>query len=835
MPSTQTYWQLAPPVPPLVLLGLLAGLLVAALLVAWWLGHVNPVARRFSLTMLRGLTLLLAIGVLFNPIRVKQEPGPVERPEMFYLLDASASMAIGDPRSRWEEAAARIQAANQIAVDSPAVVKPFRFGQRLLAIEPQDFARQLANTVDAKTRITPASINSATSKSPGASGHSLGPTDGDTRLMTALRQISSRFGRLPPMGIVVFSDGRAQEEGGLEELAQQFARLKVPIHVMPVGDASKGGDIAVAAVVVPPRARKFTEVEAQVFLRSFGYDGQRCELQLVELDNQRRPGRTVASLPVTLQSGFQSISLGFRTEVSMRRLRVIANPLVGEVTKSNNQVDTEMAIDRTKIRILYIEGNSNLLTLRRPNQPAQRGAFSDFKQALIEDEDIECVVLAAMRGSRQLVRVSDNPAIDGVRGFPATMAELAAFDALVLSDVDRETLTDQQLEWIERWIGQRGGGICMAGGPRSFASGNWGGSALAAMLPVELSADRQDWRAGESLQVVPRLPPAPHPLWNLLADDTQSRQAAAAIPAIGAFNLWKGARPALSTIVATGRTATEDALPAIVVGRYGRGRSAALAFPLTPPLAEDLVQKWGVSDNRHFAKFARNLAYWLTESSAIGRRRLVASTDKRFYRPGDAISVLATTYDESAAASRSYRVVAMAEPHVGAGQPEPETAPLRWPEGLSRTSGESGPMMVWGEEFELAAGGEPTPAYHAKLPIAEILSSGMASQSLRLELTAYEGQTQVDSTSLDVQILHDPFEQQNPFPNHELLTRLATASGGKVLQTAEQLAELLDSAPTSIAPPVVRRAPLWSNALVLLILLGLLTVEWFWRRMLGLA
>src|SRR6185369_7743108 len=130
-----------------------------------------------------------------------------------------------------------------------------------------------------------------------ATRSSLGPTDGDTRLRSALRQISSRFCRVPPQGIVVFSDGRAHDDALATQLAEQFAKLKVPIHAVPLGDMSKGGDVAVAAVVLPPRVRKFTEVEVQVFIRSFGYDGQRSEVQLLEVESGGRSGRKLAEVP----------------------------------------------------------------------------------------------------------------------------------------------------------------------------------------------------------------------------------------------------------------------------------------------------------------------------------------------------------------------------------------------------------------------------------------------------------------------------------------------------------------------------------------------------------
>jgi hypothetical protein len=240
------------------------------------------------------------------------------------------------------------------------------------------------------------------------------------------------------------------------------------------------------------------------------------------------------------------------------------------------------------------------------------------------------------------------------------------------------------------------------------------------------------------------------------------------------------------------------------------------------------------------------MVYWLTETSAIGRRRLVASADKRFYRPGETITVQAATYDESAAPTKNYRVTAMVEPHDAASSDSDDNSPLKWPSGRPRTSGEEGQYVKWGEEFELplgsdAAAASPSaansalPQHGIDLPLAEALSSGTSSQSLRIELTAWEDSTQVDSTSLEIQILHDPFEQQNPFPNHDLLKRVAAASGGKWLKTPDDLATVLNSVPHNVGPPVIKRSPLWSGWWMWSLIVGLLTIEWCWRRSLGLA
>lgn len=864
MPSAESVTRFLPPFSPGVILGLFAGLALAVFVFRWLLGPTNPVARRGGLLALRGLIVGLIVLVLMNPVRVENLPGPVQRPEIFYLIDTSASMQLGSPQSRWDASLAMISASREQADASSAVIKPFRFGQRLAAIEQPDQVGLLP------TSSKPADhVKSEAAHSP----RPVAPVDGDTRLQTALKQISSRFGRVPPVGIVAFSDGRVHDEAGLEQIAAEFARLKVPIHVVPVGDTGKGGDVAIAAVVAPPRSRKFTEVEVQVFLRSFGFEGRRAEVELLDLSEGADAPRKLASLPITLQSGFQSVSLSFRTELTTRKLRVAVPLLAGEVSEHNNQLDTEMAIDRTKIRVLYLEGSSQPITSVRVGDRNQyRGPFTDLKQALIDDADIECVVLVAPGGSGQLLRIAESAQADGVRGFPTTVAELSAFDAIVFSDVAAEALTETQLAWIEQWVGQRGGGLCMVGGERSFASGGWDQTPLAAMLPVEMLPGGADWVPGETIRITPELPPSPHPLWNLVSDDKQNREILSGFPSVVGVNRWAGARPNLTTVLATtsvsgtpvavetansfslgsllgfGKTRTRttatrqpvavgssENAPAIVAGRYGRGRTLALAFPITSPNADELVQKWGVGDNRYYGKFARNLVYWLTENSVTGRRRLVASADKRFYRPGETIAVQATTYDESAAPTRNYRVTALVEPQGNGPEIDPDSSPLKWPANMTRDSGETGPYILWGEEFELPLGGQDQRLHAIQLPLAEVLSSGLSSQSLRIELTAYEDLTQVDSTSLDIQILHDPFEQQNPFPNHDLLKRVAAASGGKVLTSAKQLASVLNDVPVSVGPPIIRRSPMWSNWGLLTLLIGLLTVEWCWRRALGLA
>ena len=890
----------------------IAALLLISFAVLRWLGGPPAaVARRWSLIGIRAAAVATLIVILLNPSDVSQTPGPIDRPDVFYLLDSSQSMAVGDQETRFNHALRMMREANSaVGDDLHAQVKLFRFGHRLAAVE-EDRGLNLGipkpksakqPSVAASSGITQSAIAAETLPRNGSTTKTkvapLAPTDSDTQLLTALRQASSRFGRRPPAGLVLFTDGRARDEVGVEQLAAQYANLKIPIHVVPVGDNAKGGDVAIVASVVPSRARRFSEVEVQVFLRSYGYEGRRCTVSLTSPG--AAPGdadRTLsAPVPVTLHDGFQSVGLSFRTDSKTRKVRIHASEMPDEVSTSNNSFSAEVQIDRTKIRVLYIEGSTQpLQPIQRGDKYEVRGPYSDLQQALTEDEDIECVTLHAPYGRGKLARIAEAGASTTARGFPETVAELSAFDAIILSDVGADSFSEQQLQWLQTWIGQRGGGLMMVGGQRSFGAGRWEDSPLAEVLPVEMRREN-DWLPGTQVSVQPEPQAMSHPLWTIVADEQENRNILAKFPSFFGANRWVGVKPNLTRTLAmsnltaaeppssaprpvvktdtkppsyfetlqknlTGKKGTAPKVdpagagekkpattspetltsaanqPAIVVGQFGRGRTMAMAMPITSPWANDFLSKWGQGDSKYYGKFWRNAVYWLTESSSIGRRRLVVTADKKFYRPGETISLTAAAFDEAANQTGSYRITSMIEPQTSLSDLESNYSPILWPDDKPRESGESGPFIAWGEEFDLprvdTAAGKP--GFSLQLPIADALTVGSASQSLRVELTAMEEFTQVDSTSIDIQILHDPFEQQNPFPNHELLASIASHSGGKVISQPDQLAEVLRKVPMKAGVPIIKKTPLWSNWFLWSWLLGLLSLEWILRRLVGLA
>ena len=446
---------------------------------------------------------------------------------------------------------------------------------------------------------------------------------------------------------------------------------------------------------------------------------------------------------------------------------------------------------------------------------------------LMEDTDIECtaVMPGGAGGDFSVLSRAD----ERNRGLPETASELYAYDAIILSNVPRETISDRHLAWIDDWVARRGGGLCMVGGPNSFGSGGWAETVVGKMLPIALASITRDWEDGPTT-LKPVVEGHLHPIWQIAADESENLALLKTLPKFSGHNRLGREKPNAEVLATTGTD------PAMAVEPFGRGRTMAMTVPITRRYASEFTQSWGGNDARYYKKFWRNVVYWLTENSSVGRRRLLAQTDKRLYRPGEPIIVTARAFDENASPTLDYRVAVSVEPKSAA-EGRGDNSPLRRPPSLGKVADGQGPLIPWGEEFDLAKGpAEKT--YDASLAIADTksLPTGVSSsQSLRIELTAYEGNTQVDSTAIDVQILDDPTEQQNPIPDHDLLRRIAAQSGGKVIDGAKPLAAMLDALPISVGPPEIKAMPAWSRWWMLNLLIALLTVEWAWRRRIGLA
>jgi uncharacterized membrane protein len=800
-------------------------------------GPLGP-ARLRALWVLRGAIFAVLVLILLNPVRVEETPGSVERPKVIYLLDTSQSMALGKAdRTRWDQAVSTVRDAESTigqAGDVGPRIGVFRFGDRLAAIESPFWRKP------EPARPSASGFEALAAEPPLSSDPTPAPTDSDTLLTGSLEALAGRFGQDSPKAVVVFSDGRARDPERASAIARGYSRMKVPIHVVPVGDEQVGGDVAIVSMVAPTIVRKSTRIPVQLFLRSYGYKGRRAEVKLVAIEPDDRPGAILARTPVVLQDGLNSYSMTFESGDQDRKIAAIVDPQPGEVSADNNTFKSEYTIDHTKIRVLYVEGSVDPFVTRRGlfglGGSEVQGAYAPLQQALMEDPDVECraVLPAGAEGDfNELVRSDDRG-----RGLPETPSELFAYDAIILSNVPREIFSDKYMGWIDEWISRRGGGLCMIGGPYAFGSGRWGDTSVGRMLPIEIEPVGRDW--DESATALKPLDDGTiHSIWHIAADDSENRTLLKSLPDFVGHNRLGRPKPTAEILAKIGSgsgSSSAEAEPGLAVQPYGRGRTMAMATGISRKFGGPFAQSWGQGDARYTKKFWRNAVYWLTENSSIGRRRLLVETDKRLYRPGESIVLKARAFDENASPTIDYRVAVSVEPRSST-ESTSDNSPLRKPSAASAIADDRSPLLPWSEEFDLSKIVNEK-GYVASMPIAtgKNLPTGVKlTQGLRIELTAYENNTQVDSTAIDVQILDDPSEQQNPLPDHALLKRVADDSGGSVLPDAKALAAMLGRLPITVGPSEIKAMPAWSRWWLLSLLIALLTVEWVWRRRIGLA
>jgi uncharacterized membrane protein len=737
----------------------------------------SATARSPLLLLLRAGALGVLLVILLDPVRVSETRLPPRPPSVAYLIDGSRSMALDRPQRRLDLAKQIIRLAE---LQLPAEGRP--------RVETLGFAESLVAQPDVM---------------------GLTATGAETRLRGALEELPGRLGDDAPRAVVLFSDGRATDAAGLDEVAQGYKRMDMPIHVVPLGNSDTVGDVAIQDIVVPREARSGTRIPIRVVVRSRGYAAGRAELRIQSLLD---PGRAnLARLPITLADGESEHELVLDSDKAKGPLVVEVPPLPREATADNNRVPFQIAARTGKIRVIYMEGT-----------PANE--YHWIRDALIEDPDIECVALEvdAQYNLRQRLQRVDNRAL----GYPATREELFTYDVVICSDINRGAFTQAQLDWTVELVGQRGGGFAMVGGQTSFGSGQWDQTVWDGIIPIDMSGARTQgdnalWNVVLKIEV-PR-DALDHPIWRIVDDPQKNRQVLNRMPVFYGSNLTDRLKPA-ATVLGSARVAlpmrgqrSATLMPVFSCQSYGKGRTFALSSDSTVDWGRDFEKLWGEGDNRYFRKFWRNVVRWLAENSPSANRRLRVETDKVIYHAGDPIQVSATAFDAKLEPTQQYRLVATLQRAAG------------------RISGAgTAPPAASTSMTPSAAKGD----YAATLTIPrldELQPSGAGGvRKVTLRVTASDGDKTVSQANVEIDVMDDSLEYRDPRPDPALLRRLATTSGGRELHNASELASLLTSFQAGRPDTIVSKSPAWDHAGLWALLVGLLTAEWVARRVKGL-
>ncbi|MEX0713223.1 MAG: hypothetical protein WD278_12785 [Pirellulales bacterium] len=755
--------------------------------------------------LLTGLRMAAFVGLLvvYLEPQWRNERDQVYNSRVLLLADTSLSMGLVDHDS------------------SPVPAEPSR-GQKVIAALSQG---GLLNALRAKHDVVLVRFDSdsgrvvSLEKFPAAPGdgqtaetgdaqvmdesqwqQALAPRGPETRLGQALRQLISEEQAAPVAGVVVFTDGG--HNAGIEPAAAVGLAREAGIAIYPVGLGSleQPVNVRVSDFVAPARAYPGDSYTATGYIQAQGLAGKVVNLELYSRDAASGPapgpgqaGQLEDSQELVLGGDGEVVPVTFTltpSVVGRRTLRLrVAAPAEDRHTGDNQQeVDIEV-VDR-KSRVLLFAGG-----------PSREYQF--LRNQLRRDRNVEVDVLL-QTGSQGISQ--DAHQILGE--FPLQPEELFAYDCIVAFDPDWRRLSQAQQELVQRWVGDHAGGLIVVAGP--IYTDQWAQdpamSRIRTLYPVEFERRfslLDDARYGSS---------EPWPieftrdgleaefLW-LEESAPASSRAWQEFDGVFGYYAVRGPKPATTVYgrFSDPQSAAGSQQPVYLAGGFfGSGRVFYLG--------SGEMWRLRAHDEAWFERFYTKLIRHVTQGRLLrGSSRGVLLVERDRYLLGGTVDVRAQLSDA--------RLEPLELPAV--------TLEVTSPDGLRDT-------------LPLSADAQRAGNYRGQFTVRK---EGV----YQLELPVPESQERL---ARRIQVKVPDLERENPQRNDALLSELAGKTGGiyyvglesalgKDLSGGPLVERLPDKSRTVTLTAIPTR--LWDNPWTLLLLSGVLCLEWLVRRLVKLA
>ncbi len=289
-------------------------------------------------------------------------------------------------------------------------------------------AKILAFAADATVVADTAALRKLATIDPASKDAALVRRDGSD-LERALSEARAELlpGYLPR--IVLLSDGR-ETSGDARAAVTRLAADGIPVSVEAIG-VRDIGDTWVEAIQLPERLAAGALIQATVHIGS-----QREASATVAI---RDGARELARREVPIARGTTAVPLEITLPAAGARAIEATVTVAGDPLKDNDSLRREAAV-RAPAKVLYVEGAP---------------ASAKYLAGALNQAGFDVAVRAP----------SD---------VPKTTADLAPWDAVILSDVARSAISNQSMTALADWVEHDGGGLLVAGGDSVFGEGGDG-------------------------------------------------------------------------------------------------------------------------------------------------------------------------------------------------------------------------------------------------------------------------------------------------------------------------------------------------------------------------
>ena len=604
----------------------------------------------------------------------------------------------------------------------------------------------------------------------------------------ALSYVDDQLNGLPLGGIILVSDGADNSDDDPLATAQDFGARQIPVFTIGVGQEDIPQDIGIVDVRAAKTVLEGSVFNVQVAVNHQGYEGQEVELSIMDGDTQ------VVSDVVIL--GAEGVTRRFELEITPERPDLIVYDLnvelqAGEIIDKNNSYS--FLVDNTEkeaLDILYLEGHP-------------RNEYKFIRRAVSGDNSLRLATYL-QTGPEKYYRQGIESATELSSGFPEDREELFKYEAIVLGDIEFDFFDADQLQMLEDFVAERGGGFLMSG----MVDEEFIGSPIADILPVILVEEgflpahlrggirRGAHPTGELFY--PRLTSNGEfsPVLRLSADDSENQALWRQLPELQGTYVTGRIKPGAEVLIEHPLLQYQNqALPLLASQRYGSGRSMSLTTAST--------WRWQMmlpaADESHEILW-RQILRWLAVSAP---ERITIEFDREFYNVGDEVNVRAIVLNN---------------------EYEADNDATLW----MQTSNPLEEFIDAPMEWDIEEDG----VYRASF-IAE--EEGV--YSLLVDVASAAGETSDSSAEKTAAFVVTPSlrEYTNAELDSGLMARIAEVSGGSYfnLAVAGELANTIEFTPNAYSREV--QIDLWDRPWLLALLVLLLCVDWVSRRTKGLS
>ena len=247
--------------------------------------------------------------------------------------------------------------------------------------------------------------------------------------------------------LVLLTDGN-ENTGAMSGVVTRLKQEGVHVYTVPMA-ARTNKDIWVEAIMAPAEitADELFPIEAHVYSQVDG-------IGEVEI---RNGAKKLDSRKVTLKRGLNRVAFESRITGDSGPITIEAEIKSADDPFTENNTFKQAVVVQGQPKVLYVEGHTE--------------SSRYLREALtLEGFNVEI-----------------KPPFE----IPANAADLDAYDIIILSDVARSGLVDQQMLSLATYVRDLGGGFILSGGENNYGTGGYSDTAIEEILPITFEAKKE--------------------------------------------------------------------------------------------------------------------------------------------------------------------------------------------------------------------------------------------------------------------------------------------------------------------------------------------------------